>query len=75
MMITMPVFTPRRDLQWTQPPNVLTGIDPFGKSGFQMQQAVYETLHVQAVQHSDSAEPEEPGPPKQEVAKKQGNSY
>ena len=67
VMIAMPVLAPRADLQRAKPPDVLAGIHTIGKASFEMQKAVYEALHVKAVKHADSAEPEKPCPAKHEV--------
>ena len=66
-MIAVPVFAPRGHLKRAQPPDVLTGIDTFRKPGFEMQKAVDEALHVQAIKHSDGAEPKETGPAKEKI--------
>ena len=68
MVIAVPVFAPGCDLKRTQPPDVLAGVDPLGKAGLQMQKTVDETLHMEAVEHSNRAEPEKTGPAKQEIA-------
>ena len=66
-MISVPVFAPCRDLKRAKPPNILTGVDTFRKPGFEVKEAVDETLHVQTVEHPDRAEPKETGPAKEEV--------
>ena len=67
VMITVPVFAPGRYLKRAKPPNVLAGIDAFGRSGFQVKKAVHEALQVQAIRHADGADPEESGPPQKEI--------
>src|SRR5215472_9665409 len=62
MVIPMPVLAPRRHLQRTEPPDVLAGIDAFRQSGFEVEEAVDEALHMEAVEKADGAEPEEAGP-------------
>src|SRR5438105_11517628 len=68
MMIPVPVLTPGGHLQGSQPPDVLAGIHTFRKTGFEMEQAIHDALHVQAVKHSNGAEPEETGPAKEQVS-------
>src|SRR5205814_4938527 len=68
MMIPVPVLAPGGYLQRSQPPDILAGIHAFGKTGFEVKDAVHDTLHVQAVQHSNGAEPEETGPAKEQVS-------
>src|SRR5438552_2890403 len=72
-MIAVPVFAPRRYLKRAKPPDVLTGIDTVRQARFEMQQAVHETLHVQAVHHPNGANPEEAGPTEQEIAEADRN--
>ena len=67
VMIAMPVFAPCGDLERAEPPDVLAGINAFGSSGFQVQQAVHETLQVQAVGHADCAYPEQSWPAQDEI--------
>src|SRR5919197_2311214 len=69
MMISVPVFAPGRDLQRSQPPDVLAGIHAFRKTRFEMKQAVHDALHMEAVQHPNGAEPEETGPAEEQVSK------
>src|SRR4051794_39121005 len=69
VMIAVPVFPPCRDLQRAKPPDVLAGIDSFGQTRLQVKQAVYKTLHMEAIEQPDRAEPEESGPAEEEVSK------
>ena len=46
VMIAVPVLTPRSELERTEPPDVLAGIRAVRKPGLQMQQTVYERLHM-----------------------------
>src|SRR5215471_10865975 len=39
-----------------------------------MQQAVYEALAMQAIDHANCADPEKAGPAKQEITKEEGNN-
>jgi len=73
MVISVPVFSPCRDLQGAEPPDVLARVHAVRKAGFEVQQAVHEGLHVQAVDKSNGAKPKETGPAKNEVTKAQGN--
>ena len=68
MVITVPVFAPGRDLKRTQPPDVLAGVDTRRKAGLEVQKAVDEALHMEAIKHSNCAEPEETGPAEEEIA-------
>ena len=69
MMIAVPIFTPGGRLERAKPPDVLAGIDALGKTRFEMQKTIHESLHMQAVNHSNGAEPEKPSPAKQEISK------
>ena len=64
VMIAVPIFSPSRQLQRAEPPYVLAGIDALGKARFEMEQAIYEGLHVQAVHQTNRAYPEQSRPPK-----------
>src|SRR5262249_55488433 len=59
VVIAVPVLSPRCDLERTEPPDVLTRIYALGKTRLEMQQAIHETLAMQAVDHSDRADPEQ----------------
>src|ERR1041385_3360416 len=72
MMVFMPVFAPRCHLKGTKPPDVLTGVHAFRQSGFQMQEAVYKALHVEAIRHSKRAKPKQTGPAKKKVTEAEG---
>ena len=67
MMIAVPILAPGRHLQRPKPPDVLAGIDAFRQTGLQMEEAVHETLPVQAIEHSHRTDPEEAGPAEQEI--------
>ena len=69
MMITVPVFSPRRELKWTKPPDVLTGIDTLGEPGFQVEKAINEGLHVKTINEPDGAQPKKTCPTENEVTK------
>jgi len=60
MMVLMPVFTPRCELQRTQPPDIHAGVALFGVS--QMCEAIDDALHVQAIHQTNGADPEEAPP-------------
>src|SRR5262249_52395117 len=68
VMISVPVFAPCCDLKRTEPPDILAGVDTFRKPGFEVKEAIDDTLQVQTVEHPDRAEPKETGPAKQEIA-------
>src|SRR5438552_14335539 len=72
-MVAVPVLSPRSELEWAKPPNVLAGIHTFGQSRLQMQKTVHEGLHVKTVDQADRAYPEQAGPAEQEVTKKDGS--
>ena len=67
-MVAVPVLSPCRDLKRAEPPDVLAGVDAFRQTGFEMEQAVDEGLHVQAIDESNCAEPEESSPAKEKEA-------
>lgn len=62
VMIPVPVLSPRSQLQWSQPPDIPTGVYAFRQSGCHMQEAVDDHLHVQHIDQSDGANPKEPFP-------------
>ena len=66
-MIAVPVLAPCRDLKRAQPPDVLAGVHSLRETGFQMEQAVNEALHMQAVDEPNRADPEKAGPAEDEV--------
>ena len=68
-MITVPVFSPSRELKWTEPPDVLTGIDTRRETRFQVEKAINESLHVETVNEPDGAQPEKTCPTEDEVTK------
>ena len=74
-MVAVPVFTPSRDLQGAEPPDVLARIDAFRQSGFQVEKTIYETLHVQAIEHANGAKPKESGPTKEQISEAEGDCH
>ena len=72
MMVFVPVLPPRRELKRSEPPDVPAGIHSVGKSGFQMKQAVYKSLHVQNVDEPNCTHPEQSSPAEEEVAETDG---
>src|SRR4029453_706473 len=74
MMISVPVFSPRSDLQRTEPPDVLARIHAFGKAGLQGEQAIDESLHVERVDQANRTKPENPCPSKKEVSECEGKN-
>lgn len=66
MMIGVPVFTPGRDLERTEPPHVHAGVLDalFGMS--EVREAIDQALHVQRVNQANRADPKETHPTKTE---------
>ena len=62
----MPIFAPGRQLQRTQPPNVLTRVSFFGV--IEVRETVDKTLHVQRIDQTNRTDPEEALPPENEAA-------
>ena len=62
VMIAVPVLTPRGELERTEPPDVLAGINAFGCSWFQVEQTVDEALKVETVGHTNGTNPEQTRP-------------
>src|SRR5208282_5442074 len=58
VVVAVPVLAPGRQLQRPQPPDVPAGVSFFRV--IQVRQAVHKTLHVQRVQQTNGADPEEP---------------
>ena len=62
VVILVPVFAPRRDLERAEPPNIDAGIAFLGFA--EMREAVHEALHMEGVDKAHGAHPEEAHPPK-----------
>src|SRR5438067_871229 len=67
VMVSVPVFSPGRQLKRTEPPDVLAGIHTFSKSRLQMQKTVDQGLHVKAIDKADRSDPEKTGPTEQDI--------
>ena len=72
MVISVPVFSPCRDLQGAEPPDVLARVHAVRKAGFEVQQAVHESLHMKAIDQANRSKPEQSCPSKEEVPKREG---
>jgi hypothetical protein len=66
MMVGVPVFTPGRDLEGTEPPHVHAGVLDAFFGVAEMREAIYEALHVQRIDQTDCADPKETHPTKTE---------
>ncbi len=66
MMVAVPVLTPSAHLKRSEPPDILAGI-AVGMFA-EMSEAVDEALHVQGIDETDSADPEESRPTEQSSA-------
>src|SRR5882672_3917105 len=71
-MISVEVLSPRCELKRSEPPDVPAGVHAGCETGFQMKQAVYESLHMQDVNEPDRTCPEQSRPAEKEVTETDG---
>ena len=65
VVVFVPVFAPGRQLQRTQPPDVLAGV--FFVGVIEVRETVDKTLHVQRIDQTNRTDPEEALPSENEA--------